>query len=55
MVWKISEKSITNTIKATGNLTIDPSNNLIVSGVLDMSLNNITNVNDLTLKKNRFT
>jgi len=39
----ISDISV-NTISSTGNITIDPSDILIVNGTLDMSMNSINNV-----------
>lgn len=44
-----SEVSYSSTINSTGNITIDPSNSLIVLGNLDMSGNNILHVNDISL------
>ena len=43
--WTLKSKSIFS----DGNITIDPSNTLIVAGTLDMSLNNIQNVNSLEI------
>jgi hypothetical protein len=42
-----SEVSYSSTINSTGNITIDPSNSLIVLGNLDMSGNNILHANRL--------
>ena len=42
--WSFQAKSITS----RQNITIDPSNTLIVAGNLDMSLNNITRVSTIT-------
>jgi hypothetical protein len=46
--WTLKSKSIFS----DENITIDPSNNLIIDGNLDMSLNNITRVSNITNTSN---
>jgi len=46
--WTLKSKSIFS----DGNITIDPSNTLFVAGTLDMSLNNISNVSNITSTSN---